>query len=369
MTDTYIHAVSGAGGGGGGGITALTGDVSASGSGTVVATVNSVGGSTAADIHTAEQTVNGTESANLVFASPGSGSAGVPTFRALVGNDIPLAPAKRYVDFLSGDDTGTGSLESPWKTLQHAYDTVTDVSINKPYVFYISGGNNDSDSSTITGKPNVSLEADYPIQVNNLVISGGSTNDGVTFTNIIFLGGPTWIRNDGTFMGITFDNCSSFSGPVLKQTGAGSAFVQMNGTTCVNSEFLAAAGIVSTSCTFIGTTTFDDPVSSSAYYQISGGYIGGAVSISGPGFLYLAGMIADVPYGYSLTVVTTVNGTITLQTDSGSTPPSITGSPTLYYASVAQHEGYTPAVSGNWSVQPATVQQALDMIAAKIGPV
>jgi hypothetical protein len=30
---------------------------------------------------------------------------------------------------------------------------------------------------------------------------------------------------------------------------------------------------------------------------------------------------------------------------------------------------YTPAVPGNWTVQPTTVAQALDMIAAKIGPV
>jgi heme oxygenase len=30
---------------------------------------------------------------------------------------------------------------------------------------------------------------------------------------------------------------------------------------------------------------------------------------------------------------------------------------------------YAPAVPGNWVVQPTTVQAALDMIAAKIGPV
>ncbi|MEN6368600.1 MAG: hypothetical protein ABFD77_02755 [Thermotogota bacterium] len=30
---------------------------------------------------------------------------------------------------------------------------------------------------------------------------------------------------------------------------------------------------------------------------------------------------------------------------------------------------YTPSVAGNWTVQPATVQEALDMIAAKVGPV
>lgn len=53
-------------GGGGSGITALTGDVSASGSGSVAATVNSVGGSTAANIHTAELLANAATSSDTV---------------------------------------------------------------------------------------------------------------------------------------------------------------------------------------------------------------------------------------------------------------------------------------------------------------
>lgn len=35
----------------------------------------------------------------------------------------------------------------------------------------------------------------------------------------------------------------------------------------------------------------------------------------------------------------------------------------------AANEAYTPAVAGDWNVQPKTVREALDMIAAKIGPV
>lgn len=282
-----------------------------------------------------------------------------------------VPPSKCYIDFLSGNDsTGTGSLNFPWKTLQHAYDTITDASINKPYVFYISGGNNDTDSSTITGKPNISLVADYSIQVNNLVISGGSTNDTVSFTNIIFLGGPTWIRNDGTQIGVSMIDCETFSGPTLKQTGTGGGlFVTLNNSETSNAEFLTPSGFIANGCTFLGTTTFDDPVVTSSYIQISSGYIGGAFSVSGGVVTYLGGVIADVPFGYTLTAVTTANGTPTFQTDSGSIPSSITGTPTLYLASQSKYEAYTPAISGNWTVQPTTVQEALDMIAAKIGPV
>lgn len=72
----------------GGFLTALTGDVSASGSGSVPATINTVGGSTAANVHTAEQTVNGSQTANKFLASP-NGSTGVPSFRGILAADVP----------------------------------------------------------------------------------------------------------------------------------------------------------------------------------------------------------------------------------------------------------------------------------------
>lgn len=66
----------------------LTGDVSASGPGVAAATVNTVGGSSAASINTATVLVTSSQSANTVLASPRT-SSGVPTFRALVGADTP----------------------------------------------------------------------------------------------------------------------------------------------------------------------------------------------------------------------------------------------------------------------------------------
>ena|ERR1019366_4840345 len=71
-------------------IDGLIGDVSASGPGVVVATVNSVGGKSAANIASATTIILGTESANTVFAGPSSGSAAAPTFRLLLPADIPV---------------------------------------------------------------------------------------------------------------------------------------------------------------------------------------------------------------------------------------------------------------------------------------
>jgi hypothetical protein len=75
----------------GGGIAQLVGDVTGGpGSGTVSTTVVSVGGSTAANIHTAELLVNTPEGDNLVLAGPISGAAAAPSFRKLDPLDIPI---------------------------------------------------------------------------------------------------------------------------------------------------------------------------------------------------------------------------------------------------------------------------------------
>lgn len=68
-----------------GGITALTGDVSASGPGSASATVNSVGGSSAANVHTAELAANAATSANTaskIVARDGSGNFSAGTITA-----------------------------------------------------------------------------------------------------------------------------------------------------------------------------------------------------------------------------------------------------------------------------------------------
>ncbi len=72
-------------------INQLTGGVTAgpaSGSASAVATVVSVGGSSAANVNTATVLVTGSQTANTVLAAP-NGSSGAPTFRALVAADLP----------------------------------------------------------------------------------------------------------------------------------------------------------------------------------------------------------------------------------------------------------------------------------------
>lgn len=81
-------------------ITALTGDVTASGPGSVAATVALVGGASAANVATATALVNTAQSGRKFLASPDDGSSGAPAFRAIVVADVPT---------LNQNTTGTAS--------------------------------------------------------------------------------------------------------------------------------------------------------------------------------------------------------------------------------------------------------------------
>ncbi|MFM6928047.1 MAG: beta strand repeat-containing protein, partial [Bdellovibrio sp.] len=93
-------------GGSGGTLTALTSDVSASGSGSVVATVNSVGGSTAANIHNAELAANAATNLNTASTIVKRDGSGNFTAGTITANLTGAASA----NVLKAGDTMTGSL-------------------------------------------------------------------------------------------------------------------------------------------------------------------------------------------------------------------------------------------------------------------
>lgn len=94
-------------------VTALTGDVSASGPGSVASTVNSVGGSTAANVHAAELAANAATNANTVSTlvkrdSSGNFSAGSITASLIGAASLNVQLAG---DTMTGALTGTTILE------------------------------------------------------------------------------------------------------------------------------------------------------------------------------------------------------------------------------------------------------------------
>lgn len=93
-------------GGSGGTISALTSDVSASGNGPVVATVNSVGGSTAANIHNAELAANAATNTNTAGTIVKRDASGNFTAGTITANLTGAASA----NVLKAGDTMTGDL-------------------------------------------------------------------------------------------------------------------------------------------------------------------------------------------------------------------------------------------------------------------
>lgn len=94
-------------------ITALTGDVSAAGPGSAAATVNSIGGSSAANVHNAELAANAATAANTASTivkrdASGNFSANIIT-ASLTGNATTATSATSFSGSLSGDVTGTQS--------------------------------------------------------------------------------------------------------------------------------------------------------------------------------------------------------------------------------------------------------------------
>lgn len=93
--------------GAGGTITALTGDVTASGSGSVPATVKSVGGSTAADVHTAEVAANAATNVNTASTIVKRDASG--NFSA--GNITASLTGAASLNVLKAGDSMTGNLK------------------------------------------------------------------------------------------------------------------------------------------------------------------------------------------------------------------------------------------------------------------
>jgi len=278
--------------------------------------------------------------------------------------DLVNVSNKSFVDFVSGSDSNTGTSTSPWKTLQHAYNSISPT-INTPHIIFICGGNNDSDTSLITGKPNVTLFAEEPtIQVNALTISGGTTNDVVNFFGITFTGIVTWIRNDATAIELNCYNTQFFDLLDFEQNGSGAAssFLYCQDCTLGGGLTVQAGQATLNGTTVYGALDYKD--SGAAYFLLNGGDLyTTAISLNGGISAYLYGNMPDS--GYSITGTTTSSGTPLINADSSSLPPTLSGAYTLNLVSLASHTSYTPITPGNWaSTAPSTVQQGLDRLAA-----
>lgn len=168
------------------GISALTGDVTASGSGSVAATVASVGGSTAATIHTAETLANAATNANTASTlvkrdASGNFAAGVVTANGLSLNNA--GSVLNVVNPVGGAWTMTlpstaGSSGQALTT--NGSGTTTWTSVLTPSTGFVNGGNAFGATSSLGNSDNFDLN----VKTNNVtrltVQAGGNVGIGTT---------------------------------------------------------------------------------------------------------------------------------------------------------------------------------------------
>jgi hypothetical protein len=157
------------------------------------------------------------QTANTVFAGPGSGSAAAPTFRSLVANDIPTLTASKISDFdtqvrtnrldqmaapladvsmngfkITQLGTPTESTDAVTKAyadaiaqslnVHAAADYATTTAVSYPYV---SGGTALT-ITTITGTDTITFSANHGLLVNSQVRTGDSTTGTGLSTNTTY---------------------------------------------------------------------------------------------------------------------------------------------------------------------------------------
>lgn len=296
-------------------------------------------------------------------SSPGTINSSDTILQAFekIGTVTNTQIARRYIDFTNGSNSNDGSAQFPWKTLAFAYSSITDASPTNPYVFYLNGGTGDTDSGTISAKPSISLDSDYPIIIAAaFTISGGVTGDICAFRNITFNSTFTWTRNDTTAFTPLFTRCVFNGAVAVRQSGAGVLnvfFYYCTNTASIN--LLAIGG---------GINIFSQRLSSSLVIEdgttlarIIGCTLTSSLTVNGNCVVSMSGNLLN---GATFTSTTTGSGTPTFITDSSSIPASISGSFNSTYTSNANHTKYTPTTSSDWSSIPTLVLSALDGLAS-----
>lgn len=397
----------------GAGITQLTGDVTAGpGSGSVAATIPAASislttkvtgilplanGGTNNNLTAANGAIPYSDASKLALLAPGtsgqlltSGGAGAPTWSTIAPVQTPTQNQYYYVAGNNGNDvTGDGTYNAPFATVMKAMGLITTAGASNRFIIKIISSKL-QEPTDIALKPYVYIVGDHQdasyIRINggagSLVpdVSWSTVGGARTGIQNIYLGGGTSLNwdlfsigpNVGTpscnleLVGVTVTGNLTYNGRVPDID-----FMQMYNCFVFGTTNFDALQNQGTGTTFQGLATFSSTQAGSNSQYIACPFLSGLTITASSTFANLEQLNASTITG-TLTLTDSASN-ITLLTDSASYPQhaniSITGTPTITLQSDAYGTAYTPAVSGNWSVQPLTIQGALDAIAAKIGPV
>lgn len=390
MTNTYVHAISGASGGGGGSGTVTSVAVT-------VPARQTVAGSPVTTAGTIAITDN-TQNANLFFGGPVSGPAAAPGFRNVVTADLPsgFEPAQTptqnqyyYVSGSSGNDTtGDGTYNNPFATVMHAMGLITTAGASNRFIIKIIGSKL-QEPANIVLKGYVYIVGDH-LDGTYIRINGGSgsiTPDPTTTVSArcglqnIYLGGGTSINwglfDNGPNTGtpsclLALDNVTVTGNFAFKGRTPTIDYLEMYNCYIFGTTDLDACQNSSNTCTYQGATTLSSINGGSDSQFTSCLFLGGVTITSTATYTNVEQLSASSITGGALTI-TDAASLITLTSDSASYPVyseiTVTGTPTITLLNDAYGTLYTPATPANWGTVPTTIQQALDLIAAHLNPV
>ncbi len=324
---------------------------------------------------------NGANIAQIGSTPPAAGQvlgALSATTLAWVNADLPFFSNIIYVNTAGSDLTGTGTAASPFATVSHAMSTITTGSPNNRFAIMVGPGDFTEPFSlkcnvTVIGTANSTfLSGDIDINNDTWFDPGGINAGQASFKDCVLIG-----------TNLVFDYSA-------QQSGAGSlnfiqtAFVNtpiFTGFTGNNQNRLFSAIIIqsvtSTGCTDIwnspvflagGTYTLNSSLTGNTQAIMIGGGVGALV------VQYTAGpnTVGATLYGTVIIGAITVDGasaSVQATADCITTAPIVLNGGTMTLLTPSLGVNYAPAVPANWVVQPTTVAEALDMLAAKVGPV
>lgn len=289
---------------------------------------------------------------------------------SFVGNVI-------YVNLTGSNVTGNGSVNAPFQTVAHAMSTIVSTGPTDLYTIIVGPGWY-ADGFSLKANVTVAGTALQTYLTGNIDINDASWLDPAgliqnqsAFINCILIGTLTFDYNAQQ----SSAGSINFVQAVLVNVPTFTGFAGNN-----QNRFIVAIvinGVISSGCTDI----WEAPTFFGGTYSMISNANGNTSAImygGGGGGMSIVHTAAN-PHTVSATLNGfAVSGSLTVDGASASasvtadcllTPPTILAGGTVTLLTTAQFVSYTPAVPGDWTVQPTTIAQALDMIAAKITPV
>lgn len=250
-----------------------------------------------------------TRNANLVFAGPDTGSAAEPAFRSLVVADIPDLSNTYIPQTEAGAANGVATLDPSGKI----------PASQLPSVVLQYKGSWDPTTNTPT------------------LADGVGTSGWVYRVSAQFIG-PIAGLSDPSMVNFQIGNLVIYSGSVWQQVASADGVTSVNGA--------------------IGDVTVN------AINQLTGDVTAGPATLSeSVAATIAANAVTNAKLAQAASHTLKGNNTAGTANVTDLTPSQVKA----ILAIVAGDVAYTPAVSANWTVQPTTVAEALDWIAAQTG--